>query len=74
MRFRVSDVFLPSPEELPTEPSQSAEMEGKIVDFSDSGLQVRVFAVVDVGGDQSVVVPVKKLHLIGGQCPKTNEE
>jgi hypothetical protein len=66
VRFCISDVFLPGPEELPTELSQSAEIEGKIVDFSDSGLQVRVFAVVDVGGDLTVVVPVKKLHLIEG--------
>jgi hypothetical protein len=41
-------------------------MEGKIVDFSDSGLQFRAFAVVDVGDAQTVVVPVKKLHRIQG--------
>jgi hypothetical protein len=70
VRFRVSDVFLPSSEQLPTQLSQSAEMEGRIVDFSDSGLQVRVFAVVDVGGDQPVVVPVKKLHVIGQTAPE----
>jgi hypothetical protein len=62
VRFRMSDVFLPNPEEF-TE-SQPAEMEGTLVDFSDSGLQSRVFGVVEVIGGQTVVVPVKKLQLI----------
>lgn len=37
------------------------ELEGIVTGFSDSGLQPRVFAVVDVIARQSVVVPVEKL-------------
>ena len=66
VRFRVSDVFLPSQEELPTELSQSAgaEMEGEIVDFSDSGLEPRVFAVVEISGSRTLVIPVSKLAVV----------
>jgi hypothetical protein len=38
-------------------------MEGKIVDFSDSGLELRVFAVVEISGRRTVVIPVSRLEL-----------
>lgn len=37
------------------------ELEGTITNFSDSGSQTRVFAVVDVVRKESLVVPVDKL-------------
>jgi len=46
-------------------------MEGTIVDFSDSGLQLRVFAVIEVCGEQTVVVPVRKLRLVEGTESKS---
>jgi hypothetical protein len=64
VRFRVEDVFLPGQEELLSAPSTGTEMEGAIVDFSDSGLKLRAFAVVDVVNGQTMVVPVEKLKLI----------
>jgi len=64
VRFRVADVFLPSQEELLSAPSADTEMEGTIVDFSDSGLKLRAFAVVEVVNKQTMVVPVEKLKLI----------
>lgn len=61
MRFRISDVFLPSPESAFAPPSAEEEVEGTIVDFSDSGERTRVFALIDVIRKQTVVVPVEKL-------------
>lgn len=63
MRFRVADVFLPSAEEL-LALSPTAELEGVVIDFSDSGSTSRVFAVVDVIRRQNVVVPVAKLEVV----------
>ena len=37
-------------------------MEGTIVEFSDSGLEPRVFAVVKIAEQRTVVVPVSGLE------------
>lgn len=44
--------------------SPATELEGVVVDFSDSGAESRVFAVVDVIRRQKVVVPVAKLQVV----------
>jgi hypothetical protein len=64
VRFRISDVFLPDPEEMLTETSQTLEMEGQIVHFSDSGLEQSVFAVVQLPGLRRVIVPVSRLEVV----------
>ena len=61
VRFFVSDVFLPGPEEMFGVLSADALLEGTVVSFSDSGSEERVFAVVDVIRRQTVVVPVDRL-------------
>ncbi len=63
VRFRLADVFLPSAEEV-LALSPATELEGVVVDFSDSGAESRVFAVVDVIRRQKVVVPVAKLQVV----------
>jgi hypothetical protein len=63
VRFRLSDVFLPSPEALSQRPSTDPETEGEIVGFSDSGPRHHAFAVVELEDGQSIVVPVEKLKL-----------
>ena len=65
VRFRISDVFLPSPEDLPSPPSAEVETEGAIVDFSDSGTRQRAFAVVELDDGQTMVVPVEKIRSLG---------
>ena len=59
--FRASDVFLPDTGTLPADWGVSGEVEGTIVDFSDSGTDSRVFAVVEVLERRTVVVPVVAL-------------
>jgi hypothetical protein len=60
--FRVSDVFLPDAGEVRATWADTAQVEGTIVDFSDSGSASRVFAVVEVLQRHTVVVPVAKLQ------------
>jgi hypothetical protein len=62
--FERSDIFLPSPEELPLD-FAADELDGVVVGFSDSGGQPRVFAVVEVVRRAEVVVPVDKLRVMG---------
>lgn len=57
-------MFLPSQEGVLLGPPPEDEMEGIIVDFSDSGQKPRFFALVDVIRRQTVVVPVEKLHRV----------
>lgn len=57
-------MFLPSPEGVLSAPPPEEELEGTIVDFSDSGQKARFFALVDVVRRQTVVVPVEKLHRV----------
>jgi hypothetical protein len=64
VRFRVSDVFLPAAEAVLLAPGPEEEVDGTIIDFSDSGPKTKAFAVVDVVRRQTVVVPVAKLHVI----------
>lgn len=65
--FRISDVFLPGQEEMgiATPTGEEAELEGTVVGFSDSGSELRVFAVVKVVRSQNFVVPTAKLRNVG---------
>jgi hypothetical protein len=64
VRFRISDVFLPSSEEVFSALAPDALLEGVVVSFSDAGSELRVFAVVDVVRRQSLVVPVNKMTVV----------
>jgi hypothetical protein len=71
VRFRLSDVFLPSREELLLAWPGEAEVEGTIVEFSDSGSMPRTFAVVEVLRRQAVVVPVLSLQILAPRGSNT---
>ena len=64
MRFSVSDVFLSNPESALLAAPGGDEVEGTVVDFSDSSSKAHVFAVVHVITRQTVIVPVEKLRAI----------
>ncbi len=55
-------ILLPAPEDLNLAAQQ--EMDGVIVQFSDSGPRPRMFASVEVVIHQTVVVEVDKLQVI----------
>jgi hypothetical protein len=61
VRFLASEVFLASQEHVLSARSGASEMQGVIVDFSDSGTKPRAFAVVELIGGETIVIPVEKL-------------
>lgn len=64
MRFRLSSVFLPEAESVVNTLSLDSEVEGSIVNFSDSGANSKAFAVVEVVRKITVVVPAVSLELV----------
>jgi hypothetical protein len=63
VRFRAGKVFFWPEEGSHSAIPQDAEMEGKVIGFSDSGSEPRVFALVEVLKAQTVVVPVSELEV-----------
>jgi len=63
--FRVSDVFLPEPSEVLANLTVDVEANGVVVEFSDSGSNPRAYAVVRITAQQSVLLPVGSLHILG---------
>src|SRR4051794_21081756 len=59
VRFSATSIFLPEAAVAVLPPS--SEIEGVIVEFSDSGAAPRAFAVVEIVRTETVVVPVDKL-------------
>jgi hypothetical protein len=62
--FRIADVFLPEPSEVLAKLTPEAETNGVIVEFSDSGNNLRAYAVVRITTHQSVLLPVSALHVL----------
>jgi len=62
--FLLSDAFLPEAEEARAGQCREGEVEGTLLDFSDSGDVERAFAVVEVIERQTMVVPVEKLRAL----------
>jgi hypothetical protein len=63
--FKVSDVFLPAAEELHAQIGVTDEVEGRVIGFSDSGMESRVYAVVEIIEKREVIVPINKLRVEG---------
>ena len=69
----MSDVFLPNPGGVMIASPEETELEGTIIDFSDSGPKVRYFAVVEVVKTQSLIVPVERLDIVKTVSPSRVE-
>jgi hypothetical protein len=62
--FHIADVFLPEPSEVLANLTPEAETNGVVAEFSDSGKDLRAYAVVRITGQQSVLLPVSALHVL----------
>jgi hypothetical protein len=62
--FRIIDVFLPEPAEVLANLADQLEANGVVVEFSDSGNNLRTFAVVRITAQQTVVLPVSALRVL----------
>jgi hypothetical protein len=61
--FRICDAYVPEPVQILMELHGKDQLEGKVVDVSDAGIQEEAFAVVEVQGlSQPVVVPVNHIR------------
>lgn len=67
--FQIGDVYLPAVSELLAALTEETELVGTLVELSDSGTESGVFAVVDLGSSQRVIVPAQKLRSIGAAIP-----
>jgi hypothetical protein len=63
--FRISDVFLPEPVEVLATLTPDVEANGVVVEFSDSGSSPRAYALVRITPQQSVLLPVAALRIVG---------
>jgi hypothetical protein len=61
--FRISDVYLPEPAEVLATLTADVEANGVIVEFSDSGGEPCVYAVVRITPEQVVLLPVAALRV-----------
>ncbi len=61
--FRISDVYLPEPAEVLANLTAELEANGVIVEYSDSGIKERAYAVVRITPEQVVLLPVAALRV-----------
>jgi hypothetical protein len=61
----VCDIYIPDPQEVLKDLYENSVLEGKIIDFTDSGKQENAFVVVQVEGLKNfLIVPVEKVKEI----------
>lgn len=68
VRFKVSDVTVPGPQEVVNELYGGDIVQGKVVDLTESGTQERAFIVVKVEGMKDfLILPAEKVIGIAEQ-------
>jgi hypothetical protein len=62
VHFRIRDVYHPDPAQVLIDLHGNDVLRGKVIDLSDSGLQVDAFVAVEIEGlRQAVIVPVERI-------------
>jgi hypothetical protein len=62
IHFKIRDVYHPDPAQVLKELHGDDLLIGTIIDFSDSGMQVDAFVVVEVDGlEEPVIVPTERI-------------
>jgi hypothetical protein len=68
VRFKVSDVTIPSPQEVVNELYGGDIVQGKVVDITGNGIDERAFIVVKVNGMKPhLILPAEKVIGLAGQ-------
>src|SRR5260370_36319978 len=61
--FRICDAYVPEPVQILMELHGKDQLEGKVIDVSDTGFQEEAYAVVEVEGlSQPVIVSMKHIR------------
>jgi hypothetical protein len=62
MMFRLGDVFFPDLDDLISKATADLRLQGKVIDFTDSGPSKNRYAIIEVEGiEGKLVVPVERL-------------
>jgi hypothetical protein len=65
VHFRPADIYFPKPSKVLMELHNDEQLEGKVIDLSDSGTQKDAFAVIKIDRiTQPVLVPVDRLEVM----------
>jgi hypothetical protein len=65
VNFRVSDIYIPDPEQIMKDLYENSVLEGKVIGLTDSGKQENAFVVVQVEGVKNfLIVPLEKVKEI----------
>jgi hypothetical protein len=68
VRFKVSDVTIPGPQEVVNELYGGDIVQGKVVDITESGAKEQAFIIVKVEGMNALLIlPAEKVIGIAGQ-------
>ena len=60
--FKICDVYIPDPHEILVELHTNDILQGRVLDFTDSGMTAQAFAVVEVEGvGRHVIVPMQRI-------------
>jgi hypothetical protein len=60
--FKICDVYIPAPNEILVELHANDILQGRVLDFTDSGMTEQAFAVVEVEGvGRHVIVPMQRI-------------
>jgi len=60
--FRICDAYVPEPVQILMELHGKDQLQGKVIDLSEAGIQEEAFAVIEVQElSQPVVVPIKHI-------------
>ena len=65
VNFRVSDIYIPDPQEILKELYENRVLEGKVIGLTDNGEQKNAYVVVQVEGVKNfLIVPVENVKEI----------
>jgi hypothetical protein len=60
--FKICDVYIPDPHEILVELHANDILQGRVLDFTDSGMTEQAFVVVEVEGvGRQVIVPMQRI-------------
>jgi hypothetical protein len=63
VHFRIRDVYIPDPQVLLLDLHRDDVLQGRVLDFSDTGMPEGAFAVIKVDEiEQPVIVPVARIR------------
>jgi hypothetical protein len=65
VQFRLADIYFPEPAKVAMQLHNQDQIQGEVVDLSDSGANKDAYAVIEVKGlTQPLLVPVNRINAV----------